>query len=88
MEYIGERHKDKWYTVHSNNYGFTGQFYILLNRSFNITKRACKTNIMTHMSICRYDICSYKNIERHKADTIVSWPNPKQWVSRYDILIS
>ena len=21
-----------------------------------------------------------KNIERHTADTIVSWPNPKQWV--------
>ena len=21
----------------------------------------------------------YKNIERHTADTIVSWPNPKQW---------
>ena len=22
----------------------------------------------------------HKNIERHTADTIVSWPNPKQWV--------
>ena len=22
----------------------------------------------------------YKNIERHTADTIVSWPNPKKWV--------
>ena len=22
----------------------------------------------------------YKNLERHTADTIVSWPNPKQWV--------
>ena len=22
----------------------------------------------------------YKNIERHTADTIASWPNPKQWV--------
>ena len=25
----------------------------------------------------------YKNIERHTADTIVSWPNPKQWVIVY-----
>ena len=25
-------------------------------------------------------ILSNKNIERHTADTIVSWPNPKQWV--------
>ena len=24
---------------------------------------------------------SPKNIERHTADTIVSWPNPKQWVT-------
>ena len=23
---------------------------------------------------------AYKNIERHTADTIFSWPNPKQWV--------
>ena len=23
---------------------------------------------------------TYKNIESHKAHTIVSWPNPKQWV--------
>ena len=23
---------------------------------------------------------SYKNIERHTAHTVVSWPNPKQWV--------
>ena len=23
---------------------------------------------------------THKNIERHAADTIVSWPNPKQWV--------
>ena len=25
-------------------------------------------------------ICIYKNIERNTADSIVSWPNPKQWV--------
>ena len=29
-------------------------------------------------SLC--DTRSYKNIERYTADTIVSWPNPKQWV--------
>ena len=36
----------------------------------------------------RYLFCNYKgiqsaihkNIERHTADTTVSWPNPKQWV--------
>ena len=37
-----------------------------------------------HGSLYRQDISSlgiaYKNIERHTADTIVSWPNPKQWV--------
>ena len=27
----------------------------------------------------------YKNIERHTAHTIVSWPNPKQWVIGKDI---
>ena len=26
------------------------------------------------------DKCFHKNIERHTAHTIVSWPNPKQWV--------
>ena len=25
-------------------------------------------------------ICCHKNIERHTTHTIVSWPNPKQWV--------
>ena len=26
------------------------------------------------------EICIYKNIVRHTAHTIVSWPNPKQWL--------
>ena len=30
--------------------------------------------------ICKYNGTYYKNIERHTADTIVSWINPKQWV--------
>ena len=28
----------------------------------------------------RYGHHMHKNIEQHTADTIVSWPNPKQWV--------
>ena len=30
--------------------------------------------------ICMLYNFNHKNIERHTADTIVSWPNPKQWV--------
>ena len=31
-----------------------------------------------------------KNIERHTADTSVSWPNPKQWVTvhKYDLMMT
>ena len=39
------------------------------------------------IQIVRHDLCNRvlgrrfdRNIERHTADTIVSWPNPKQWV--------
>ena len=35
---------------------------------------------ITHSVGITLDICYKKNIERHTADIIVSWPNPKQWV--------
>ena len=34
------------------------------------------TGLDAHFS----NLFQYKNIERHTADTIVSWPNPKQWI--------
>ena len=33
-------------------------------------------NFVIHMTV----LIAHKNIERHTAHTIVSWPNPKQWV--------
>ena len=50
------------------------------------TRHSCevhnKKGIHLYYSCCyQHDIRKeYKNIERHTADTIISWPYPKQWV--------
>ena len=38
----------------------------------------CKMFVVLGYSWLLWQSC--KNIERHTADTIVSWPNPRQWV--------
>ena len=38
------------------------------------------TKFVKRMRIAHIGITHHKNIERHTAHTIVSWPNPKQWV--------
>ena len=39
-----------------------------------------KKNWAKEQSLPKFKWAVYKNIERHTADTIFSWPNPKQWV--------
>ena len=41
---------------------------------------------VTHVEHSLWGIFIQKNIERHTAHTIVSWPNPKQYIQRYLVL--
>ena len=38
------------------------------------------SNLIAYFILGAITYSCYKNTERHTADTIVSWPNPKQWV--------
>ena len=64
--------------IHTHSHTFTNSLpfslyiYMIYDRidSFGLTKK----------SFIRSVVGWYKNIEKHTAHTIVSWPNPKHWV--------
>ena len=58
--------------------------YVTFPSLFLSSKQPMNESLVCHVkytecvNVC---YCIQKNIERHTAHTIVSWPNPKQWVT-------
>ena len=64
---------------------FPSQMIFLLTSPFILTYNPFNYHIIPEAILCLYKQTKknkilHKNIERHTAHSVVSWPNPKQWV--------
>ena len=64
-----------WYSVTTATRTNANHLIIIIERSILWKHSAVLNNGVVLINITTF----YKNIERHTAQTIVSWPNPKQW---------